>query len=61
MFEARLRILNPKQVVKFLACLDAVKKLGFTRKWVCLVFVGYFTWVVTSGVLTGCVGGAGPM
>ncbi len=43
MFEARLRILNPKQVVKYLACLDAVTKLGFTTKWVSLVFVGYFT------------------
>jgi hypothetical protein len=60
MFETRLRILNPKQVVKFLAWL-AVKRLGFTRKWVCLVFVGYFTWVVARGVLTGCVGGPGPM
>jgi hypothetical protein len=38
MFEARLRM-----VVKFFACLDAVKKLGLTPKWVCLEFVGYFT------------------
>jgi hypothetical protein len=43
MFEARLRVLNPEQVLKFLASLDAVTKLGFTRKWFCLVFVAYFT------------------